>query len=409
VLASRVTRTMTKSANKQGNSRVQNTAPDVAAVQRSLREIARPFSTAKMHPYAHCRLDQFNSPSSKGLPDGRNTKFVTVDSFVSNNINCVSGAGFMIRTVPTLPYTAGITGLGSQGDNDISVDGTAVKTAENYSAGLFPIGLPPEWGTGWNVGGSRDDPYSSATIRLVSRSHRLIYTAPAISASGIIAVTPEKLGIQVYGTVTNTTNALVANTVGVSVTNPTTGALAYSAPANTQILNFDVANSIGLANVFTRDTITTRAENGCYIINKHAGEVFKIQPTFDNGYAAVGNARLSAPAAGSILKNFFAGDQTETSGGGIFWFDDDWEVNNIVVTGMPVGATFRFETALCFEFGLLATSAFAPLATCRSEENPSIVKTVNNEIADNPVASPSPKSPYQGGRTMKMDIRSSRR
>lgn len=389
-------------------------APDIASVQRSLRQIARPIPTTKMHSYAHCRLNQFNSPSSQGIPDGRNTKFVTVDSFVANNISCVTNAGFMIRTVPMMPYTAGITGLGASGSNDISVDGTAVKTSTSFNANLFPIGIPPEWGTGWNVGGSRDDPYNSASIRMVSRSHRLIYTAPAISASGIIAVTPEKIGIQVYGTVTNTTNTAVANTVGVGVLNPTTGALSYSAPANTQFMNIDIAASGGLDNVFTRDTITTRAENGCYIINKHSGETFKITPTFDNGYAPVCNARISSPAGGSVLNAFFTADQTETSGGGVFWFDDDWEVNNIVVNGIPEGATFRFETALCFEYGLQAVSPFAPLAKRMSDESPSVVTSVNKQIAQLPVASPGPDPPrpaprMPGGQTWKMDIRSSSR
>lgn len=390
MLASRVTR-KTRNANKippyMNRAMVSLTAPDVVTVQRALRS-TQPRSTP-MSPYAHCRLDQFRSPASTGLPDGRNTKFVTVDSFVADNITCVDTAGFMIRAFPILPYTAAITGLGSAAANSITVNGIALGNSNTYGEGLFPIGIPTEWPNGYNVGGNKDDPYFAATARLVSKTHRLIYTSPAVLASGIIAITPEKVGFQVYGVTTSVANPAAANTTSMIIKKPTDQTVSYIAPADTQILNCDCSVSNGLAQVYTRDTVTMRVENGAYIVSKHSGETFKIVPLVDQLYGLnASGGRVSSAPAGSTMTNYFTADSTLTTGGGVQWFDDDWESFNIIVTGITAGTTFRFETALCFEYGMTATSAFAPLAKRISDKDLATVVAVDKHINGIPVANP---------------------
>lgn len=346
-------------------------------------------------PYSQCRLNQFNAPGGMGIPDGKNVKFLVVDTFAADNIVTTSENGFVIRTFPFMPYSAGIQGLGPAGQQDFQINGVPFTNQTPIGMGIpsfYPCGQPAEWASiNFNVGGFTQDPYQSSNMRLVGCTRRLFYTSPAISAQGLISVTPSHVGVEQYGIVTNPLAAPVANTTAMSVNKPD-NTLAYSAPPNTQLLSVDMAQ-INPA-VFTRDTFTARVADGCQIIHKHIGEDHLVRPTSNNVFGANAFNRITS-TTGIVLPSLFTATNN-TSGGGIAWWDDSWEQVDIFVTGAIEGATFRFETALCFEVNPVATSTLASMTKRKSHHIPGHTKVVDDKVNSQATATIS-----QGAKTVR--------
>lgn len=388
-----------KTKNTRRRARKKRREPggsqQVSQIQRSLKNTTISSRPMMSNPYLACRLDPTNSPGSMGIPDGRNRKFIVVDHFVADTITTVSTAGFMIVTLPTLPTTAAVTGLGAPGASDITVNGLAVGTGQigaagSPSYGWYPCGIPNEWLINAYPGNNVvEDPYQSASARLVSIKRRLFYMSQPLNATGVVSVTPMKVGITGGSLTNDTTSPVTPGKMILTVSKADNSAGLSVASVGTKILEMDLGVS---PTVFTKDTLTTRVENAVEIPGKHYGEVFRILPTMDTPSGLAANFRMTADATlGSNIINFFtaklnSGAGTSAYPTGVLWYDDDWECQQLVVTGMPAGSTFRWETTFCMEYSLQATSPFAPLAHRESVDAPETVRKVDKVINKLPVA-----------------------
>jgi len=385
-----------KNANKQrrGQRQVQvsTKAPTLGELQEGVQNMT--LTPQRLgDPYLDCRISPYSSKGGMGIPDGRNHKYIVVDHFVADTIVVSSSNGFTILTTPTLPATAAIRGGGADAAVELTINGNSYKNGFTTNPGLnswYPLGVPAEWaGTDTFPGqGFGNDPYTSASARCVSVQRRLLYLSSAVNATGIIAVTPMKLGLSVGPTTTLAATTPTANNIVGALYADSTQTSLTACKVGTQILSGDMGYN---TSVFTRDTVTTRVENGVTVIGKHYGEVFRILPTVDNPYLLSIDAPSAASSSGGTQVACFwcgttvAGNSKNT---GVVWYDDDWEGTQIVVTGNVTGATFRLETVVCMEYSLQTTSAFAPLSIQNSPERVGVVRKVDRVVNALPVAVP---------------------
>jgi hypothetical protein len=374
-------------ATKTAPNRIPTQAPTLNDIQKAMQRVAIAGPRQQMSEYMHCRMDPYTSKGQTAIPDGRNNKFVVVDHFVADNITCEGTSGFSIATFPFLPYTAGVIGNGGPGLTNIAINGITFVNPNYSGNGLYPLGVPKEWST-WlaasGVGSPQNDPYMSAVARIVSVTRRLIYLSPAQTATGIITVTPQKLsvvqnqtinsitpGTGVYGTLTDPTGAGVFNPgIGTSI-----AAVDYS---------FNLAATT--APPFDRSSVTTRVENGVLITGKHLGEIHKLNPVFDN--VAFPAANQGAAYNTQVVGLFTTSAPAATNGGGIVWYDDDWESQVINVTGVVNGAQFRFETIVCMEYSVGITSTVYGFSRNATKPDLPLVLAVEKKVNSMPVARP---------------------
>jgi len=77
-----------------------------------------------------------------------------------------------------------------------------------------------------------------------------------------------------------------------------------------------------------------------------------------------------------------------TAGGGIVWYDDDWESQVINVTNVINGAQFRFETIVCMEYSVGISSSVYAFSRSPTKPDLPLVKAVENKVNSMPVARP---------------------
>jgi hypothetical protein len=212
----------------------------------------------------------------------------------------------------------------------------------------------------------------------------LIYLSPAQTATGIITVTPQKLsvtqgqtinsvtpGTGVYGTLMDPTSTSVFNPgVGTSI-----AAVDY---------NFNLAATT--APPFDRSSVTTRVENGVLITGKHLGEMHKLSPVFDNIAFPCANTTLASNSQAIGL--FTTATPAATTGGGIVWYDDEWESQTINVTGVISGAHFRLETIVCMEYTVGTLSPVFAFSRSPTKPDLPLIQAVEKKVNSMPVARP---------------------
>lgn len=370
--------------------RVSLAAPTLDQVQRAVFEMpGRARVAPAANPYLDCRMNQFRAQGGYGIPDGRNADYLVIDAFAANSFECVTGAGFAIRTLPILPCTAIVSGLGASGTNDVNVDGVVYL---NGSAGgaWMPAAIPQQWFPTYDgaPGSVVPDPYASGHIRLVAATRRLILTSPSVTASGVISVSPAAISATLGAITTDNTSGLVAGTLSVSYRNAAATTVAYTVERDVPVLSLDAPN-FPTAALFNRDTVVTRVENGVYVVQKHRGDTFELNPTRDNPVAVVMNVSTAAPTAGRNITGVSTVRLTgATNGGGAIWWDDTWQQYDFVVSGVQPGQTFRFETALCFEVNPHSNSALAVLTKRKSIKNSPLLSMVDDMVNSMPTALP---------------------
>lgn len=375
---------------------LSTTTPTLQQVQASQRKsiggqrslMTRAYSS----PYMHCRMNPYTSKGGTAIPDGQSNKFIVVDHFVADNITTLTTAGFTIQTYPFLPYTAGISG-NAFGAIDISVNGQSVRTPTilqgGLNVGLWPIGRPTELTSSLQLPGVQSpDVYLATKARIVSMTRRLIYLSPSQTATGVISVTPRSIGITVGQPTTATGLNFAANELKLFV-NDALNTNSTPAPANTNIYSVDTGAAVNISQ-FTRDTVTTRVENGIVIRGKTNNSTHLHHPVHDTTFGVVQNQRLSASSTGTIVSNLFS---SESDIGGIIFADDSWQSQVITVTGAIVGAQFRLETVICVEYILGGSSPYAPLSRSAVPAQPSVVTSVDAAINALPVAVPGTSEP----------------
>jgi hypothetical protein len=374
-------------ATKTAPNRIPTQAPTMDAVQRAFQRIAIAGPRQQMSEYMHCRMDPYTSKGQTAIPDGRNNKFVVVDHFMADTITCNSTAGFTISTFPFLPYTGGITGNGGTSAHDITVNGVSfANSPPGPGNGLYPVGVPKEWLAWINasfVGIAQNDPYVSSGARIVSVTRRLIYLSAATTATGLITVTPQKIS----AVQDQSTNSVTSSGVYGTLTDPTTAGV-LTAPVNTSIVSVDYSSAPGSSAPppFDRSSVTTRVENGVLINGKHLGDKHRITPVYDNVAFPCANTTLAGSSQAVGL--FTTSSPGVTNGGGIVWHDDEWESQQISVTGVLTGANFRFETILCMEYTVGINSPVYAFSKSPTKPDLPLVQAVESKVNSMPVARP---------------------
>lgn len=368
---------------------VSTRAPTLNQVQNSSR--AAVANKASGSPYMHCRMNVYSSKGGVPIPDGRNNKFIVVDHFVADTINTITTAGFTIQTYPFLPYTAGVSGNGGAAAKDITINGDILTNSGDFNSGLYPIGVPTEWSSAFSAPGQVvADPYQATAGRIISVTRRLIYLSPSQTATGIISVTPRVVGCQASSATTSGVTPAGAGEVSI-VTNTYAQAVSNAAAKGTPILSVDSGATLSPTQ-FTRDSVTTRVENGVVIRGKSANSDHELSPFTTTAYGVSQNNKISAytSAGGNTIINLFTSTSSNTSAiaGGVSFYDPAWQSQVITVSGAIAGASFRLETVICMEYALGQSSPYAPLSRSAVPAQLELVKQVDSAVNALPVAMP---------------------
>lgn len=336
-------------------------------------------------PYLSCRLNPFRAVTGSGIPDGSNRDYIIVDLKCYNDITCVTSAGFIIQTLPMLPFSAVIAGM-TANTNDLMIDGVAYTNTSNPTSlvAWYPLGYFPQLATqlGYYPGALTQDPWLATKARLVSIGYKLIYTGQVLQSSGTITVNPNNVGVNVGPTTTSATPSgteLTAVYENASIT-PT------QSPKSTVLLNLDCSVN---PNAYVRDASIYRPENGVTVMPKHTGPTFEVRPINTNASMLVSGIDL---VAGINAVSVACAPTSGTTGAGVapgpgvIWYDDSWSAAQIVAKGVTAGNTYRFETVMCFEMNVSGTSAFAPLAKAGSPSNPALVARANEMSSNMPLS-----------------------
>jgi hypothetical protein len=363
-----------KSANNKPGSEMYRTTETVQ--KRLAANKQRDTTVAKANTYLSCRMNPFRSVNGLGIPDGGNQNYLVTDLLCFNDIVCGTTAGFTIQTLTTMPSTAMIRGNGGAGITDLIIDGTGY----NNQVPWFPLGTLTNYRPiTQSAGIAVQDPFTAANARIVAIGYRLIYTGTANACAGTITVTPNAVSIEDFSTVnaTSATATPPAITAGVTAyhTNNPSGSTVIYAPVSTKIYSMDFTPATYL---YTKDSMTYRPEQGCFIRPTHRSDDFKIQPIRDSPVALVFNGNNASTNAGVDLAGAWSSDR-EGSGNGrspIFW-DNDWTNYSITVSGYTVASTFRWETVFCVEFAPEASSNMVPFTHKNSPTNKPLVTKAN--------------------------------
>jgi hypothetical protein len=312
--------------------------------------------------------------------------FLPADCFTFDDIQLNTGDGFLIQTVTALPYTAMIKGKGGAGVTAISVNGQ-ILTNTTDALNWYPIGIPtPYKQVNFSAGTTVNDPYFSATARLVAVGYKLTYTGITVECSGIVSVSPNTVSFAPNGSTTSQLLTLTPGTSTLILRDPS-GAGVAAAPLGTTMLNADYQAG---PNVYIKDTVQLRPEVGLYILPKHRSNNFKVYPTLDTPMGVTSNQN-SAPAAAGIVLNSLV--SSLAIGGtpytpGVIWYDPDWSGYLIEITGVQSGTSFRLETAWCMEYVPQSGSITAAFTMKSSPSNPRAIQRAQTIINALPTAVP---------------------
>jgi len=300
----------------------------------------------------------FRGTGATAIPDGGNSNFAVIDTFVADTFNMTSAnSSFVLQTLNCLPALASISPIPG---NTIVVNGVTHVTpiSINPSATTpvntwIPIGIASAYSAStYTPGKVVVDPYTSTKLRWVSVGYRLLYTGPVNTCSGSITITQNDVAFTNSGSVNS---ASLINTIN------NNGNVVSPIVAGTPLLTLEQYSS---NTSVARTSTTYRPEQGVMIVPSHKTTDYKIATTTDTPYAVIANT--SVVTAGPLYNHLRNTSTSNPYDGGIMWFDNDWSTYQIVGTGLNADASFRFETVLCFEVNPSIGSPFYNLTMSKS-------------------------------------------
>lgn len=357
--------------------------PTTNQIERGLRADRSTRVIGKMSPYIHCRVNPFMSGTSQGVPDGSNADYVVTDLLASDSITTVTTAGFKIQTLCALPITACIKGLGAAGVNDVTINGVAYAQPNDSATGdggYYPLGIPAVWKGNFTFspGDPPTDALAASKIRMIAMGYCLTYTGTASSCAGSAVITPNDWSL---------TSANVQSTLGAAAANPgdialevvgANGTTQTYAARNTGLLQTAGATS---STAFVKDSSVYRLDRKLYIFPKHLSRDFSILPVMPVCPGVGGVAADVDAGVATNLRNLFSGTGlTDNLNSSIFWYDGDWRNFQVVVTGMGTGASYRWDTVVCFESNPALSSAIAAFTLKQSPFNPTEIAIANGFV-----------------------------
>jgi hypothetical protein len=350
--------------------------------------------------YLKCRLNPFAGNGGMGIPDGGNTNYIVSDTYSFDTINCsANSTDFVIQTLPCLPTMAAIIPT-TVGSTTFKVNNQIVKPPVGISPvgtlasnSWYPLSICPPYLTTTTTsipGLVTQDPWNSTKARLISVGYKLIYTGPVNTCAGVVTVTPNDVAFAPAGVTSAGSTSSPTSGVLLNINQPSQAVL-DTAGTGTTVLTMDCKNS---TSTMTRESISFRPETSIIITPRHRTNDFKLLPTSQSTYGIVANVGLTGgqPTVSNYY-NYLTFNGTSTTGtgnygGGIIWYDNDWESLQIVVSNCNNEASFRWETVYCFEYNPSLNSPFAPLTLKKAENKPAAIEQANAILDSRPAAIP---------------------
>lgn len=346
---------------KSRRARRGNAARTVAQVTASLAKRNTPSKRTVNSPlidnhYLACRLAPFDTTGvSKGIPDGSNIKRIVSDHLGFVDIALNNGcSGFIVKLWPGLPAGCTITPIVPAGTAGgvvmLTVSGmvNATITAGNSLPGstnpFTPLTRYPE--LIMTAVNQVDNPYQASTVRLVTAAAKLVYSGPALSASGQIVCRDNSL--QVNSTMTTPAVGVNISTYDANGLGPNLAVLPY--------VTMDLPSIQNTIGVLPKGYFSTRSEDGASVILKHNTNNYRWMPWMEQiNFLGFNGGTLNAFSPPSLIANDFG-----LSGFAVL--DTDWNCPEMVVSGLAASSTFRLYVTHCIEYSPNLTSAFNRLA-----------------------------------------------
>jgi len=344
-------------------------------VERTLRQRPPPsnvIGASPLYNYMRCRLDPFltTGQGTGGIPDSAMVSRIVVDHRDFATITVGASGTFQMRLMPMLPVPLVMrpSAVAGFSINGVSIAASTAPLPASGSFNWFPAVEITEWAN-WITSASAGitlptpTPYAAMKARIVSMAVRCFYTGAASTAAGTITVTADR-----SNTLPTSQEGLQSITISNSTVAGSTAINCYA-----QRINFGTATPVLDANA-----VTERSEVQLHVVPRRLDA---LKPWLDLPQLPVvlvdssNNALLTVDVYGQYM--------------GTALYDDGFEQAVLSFNSIPVGATFRFETAVCVEYQPAYTSSVAKLAKKPpTTYDDAIISKTESKLSQLPIATP---------------------
>jgi len=356
---------------------VRDTHTITTQLQKSFKKMV-----VKSNPYLDSRLCCSYIVSPPSIPDGKSGRHVCYCAYGLSRIAQTNPSGgtfsFHVQLQPWFPILAAVT----QTTTGLQIDSSSYPNI--YGTPGYPVaGLCSPAIYGSAVGGQFSqiapgsqqgyaDPFAASSGRIVSATYRIMYTGPVQTCAGCIRTFDNHIQLQAgpdityYGTATSSTGG-----TSMSLFN-NTGSVVGSVSLDTPILTPD--GSIAPAPV--AGSVTLRPEQGAVIRLSHKTNDFKSQ-SFLSPLYGITCSQTAVPAQYNAYSSLFyvTGNATNTIGGGIALFDNDWQGVHVLFDNVNTDATFQIEACVCMELAIEPTGPmYSMQKTDTLRPNPKLIE-----------------------------------
>jgi len=339
----------------------------------------------KSNPYLDSRLCCSYIISPPSIPDGKSGRHVCYCAYGLTRVsqsNPTAGAfSFHVQLQPWFPLLAAIT----QTTAGLNIDGSSYPAI--YGTPGYPVAgicSPAIYGSAVSgqfsqiSPGSQQgyaDPFSASSGRIVSATYRVMYTGPVQTCAGCVRSFDNHIQLQqgpaitFYGVATSGTGGTSMQLLN------NTGSIVGTVALDTNILIPD--GSIAPAPV--AGSVTLRPEQGAVIRLSHKTNDFKSQPLLSPLVGAT-CTQADVPATYNDYTSLFyvTGNATNTIGGGIALYDNDWQGVHLIFDNVNTDASFQIEACVCMELAIEPTGPmYSMQKTDMSKPNPSLIEKVH--------------------------------
>jgi len=370
-------------APKQQNIRSRTTQN----VEQSLRSSVSNRKQIRQHPsigYAlraldhrllACRLDPLGRSSSGGLSDGSGVPRIVYHYNQISDFSIGSSGGFIIKIMPTFPYSAFIKPNSTAAGVQITVGGVTVAQGANginFDFGWVPMMINSGAPTS-APGLAMNTATNFSAARILSMGWKLTYTGTAAACSGIICVRSDPTVMSEDATNVNPISYLDFNT-GITV---------FTFPGSS---GHDVVFSSGTKpSVYTPESQQCRPEVGCHGTIRHNAREYSYKPAFGT-WAIMRSSGVNTSSWYTV---------SSVNDGAINFCDPDFDSVDIVGTSIAPNASYRLETTICMEQLMPNTSVFVPFLTKPGPDNSATMKIADAYLANAPVSIPATESHFR--------------
>jgi hypothetical protein len=325
-------------------------------------------------PYTLCRMNPFKGKGGTEIPDGGNSRFLSLDMMSVDNFSVSSSGTVVLQTLPVLPFAGMISCSGTNVTiNGATLTAPASMSPNNANTNSFwyPTSVFNNYTSAVTCGTNYIDSAGSVSGRIAALAYRIYYTGPVNTCAGTISVTSNDVSFEYCGATTSSTaGAPAAGLVSVTLGALTQTAIAATVPSGTPIVQISSYNSPTALN---RTTYTIRPEEGLLIVPKHKTNDFKIRDMYDTPAVMVGIGPLTP---GSAHYSVFTAGAYNTGGSntiGILLHDSDWSSYQVCFNNINADASYRIETIACVELNPNQGTFVASLTKDQSPSEPAVM------------------------------------